>query len=265
MGPVVLAQVSLSFYAVTGAVVHAVLERLGHMVELREGPHEEMFPLLGEGSVDLLAAVWLPEGHAAYWSKYGSNAREVATLYDGAHFFWGVPDYLPREKVSSIADLATPEIAATMSRTIQGIGMGATISVLSQKAVVEYGLDKLGYTFRSGSQAEWIAAYLTAIGTQSWLVFPSWAPQYLNYGGKIRPIDDPRTVLGGVNRAVLVSPRERWSALPPRTQQVLSRIQLGIDGVTEMDWLVNARAMTPREAALQWMGGNRQRVDRWFV
>jgi glycine betaine/proline transport system substrate-binding protein len=50
MGPVVLAQVSLSFYAVTGAVVHAVLQQLGHMVEVREGPHEEMFPLLGEGS-----------------------------------------------------------------------------------------------------------------------------------------------------------------------------------------------------------------------
>ena len=124
MGPVILAQVSLSFYAVTGAVVHAVLERLGHLVEVREGSHEEIFPLLGDGSVDLLAAVWLPEGHAAYWSKYGSNAREVTTLYDGAHFFWGVPDYVPREKVSSIADLATPEIAATMSRTIQGIGMG---------------------------------------------------------------------------------------------------------------------------------------------
>jgi glycine betaine/proline transport system substrate-binding protein len=48
-------------------------------------------------------------------------------------------------------------------------------------------------------------------------------------------------------------------------EEVLSRIQLGIDGVTEMDWLVNARTMTPPEAALQWMSGNRQRVDRWFV
>src|SRR5215470_16836797 len=51
-----------------------------------------------------------------------------------------------------------------------------------------------------------------------------------------------------------------WSALFPRTQQVLSRIQLGIEGVTEMDWLVNARAMTSREASVavderQWAKG----------
>ena len=47
--PVVLGQVYLSFYAVTGAVVHEVLERLGHTVEVREGPREQIFPLLGEG------------------------------------------------------------------------------------------------------------------------------------------------------------------------------------------------------------------------
>jgi probable HAF family extracellular repeat protein len=67
--PIVLGQVTLSFYAVTGAVVHEVLERLGHSVEVRQGPHEEMFPLLGQGAIDLMAAVWLPEGHAAYWAR----------------------------------------------------------------------------------------------------------------------------------------------------------------------------------------------------
>lgn len=63
--PVMLGQVSLSFYAVTGAVVQEVLERLGHPVQLRTGPHDEMFPLLGQGSIDVMAAAWLPAGHAA--------------------------------------------------------------------------------------------------------------------------------------------------------------------------------------------------------
>jgi hypothetical protein len=51
LGPVSLGHVSLSFYAVTGAVIHAVLRRLGHAVEDREGLHEEMFALLGAGSI----------------------------------------------------------------------------------------------------------------------------------------------------------------------------------------------------------------------
>jgi glycine betaine/proline transport system substrate-binding protein len=133
--PVVLGQVSLSFYAVTGAVVHEVLERLGHSVELRTGAHDQMFPLLGEGSIDLMAAAWLPEGHAAYWARHGTHALEVARLYTGAHFFWAAPSHVPQAEVASIADLAKPHVAARMSRQIQGIGPAATITTVSQTAV----------------------------------------------------------------------------------------------------------------------------------
>src|SRR5262249_52535758 len=157
---------------------HEVLERLKHPVTLREGPHEKIFPQLGEGAIDLLAAAWLPEGHRAYWEKYGKNAVEVATLYEGARFFWGVPGYIPKSEVASIAGLATPAVARRMTRLIQGIGGGAAISTLSQEAVREYGLDKLGYTFRTGTPAEWTAAYQDAIRDRSWIVFPTWAPQY---------------------------------------------------------------------------------------
>src|SRR5262245_56425857 len=69
---VTLGQVSLTFYAVAAAVVHEILERLGHAVVVRKGSHEQMFPLFGAGAVDIMAAVWLPEGHAAYWSRYGT-------------------------------------------------------------------------------------------------------------------------------------------------------------------------------------------------
>src|SRR5262245_20972006 len=81
---VTLGQVSLTFYAVVGAVVHETLARLGHTVVVREDAHERMFPLLGAGAVDLMAAAWLPGGHADYWRQYGGQAMEVATLYEGA-------------------------------------------------------------------------------------------------------------------------------------------------------------------------------------
>jgi glycine betaine/proline transport system substrate-binding protein len=262
--PIVLGQVQLSFYAVTGAVVHEVLERLGHSVEVRQGPHEEMFPLLGQGAIDLMAAVWLPEGHAAYWARYGMAAEEVAKLYDGARFFWTVPDYVPESEVASIADLAKPSVAERMTKLIQGIGPGATITAVSQKAVGEYGLDALGYSLRPGTPAEWTGAYTAAVSERRWIVFPTWAPQYLNRGGKLRPLKDPRGVLGGINHAALVGPRDRVRAIPPRTRAVLGRIDLGLDGVTEMDWLVNVEKKKPREAARTWMKANETRVAGWL-
>ncbi len=262
--PIILGQVSLSFYAVTGAVVHEVLKRLGHSVEVRQGPHEEMFPLLGQGAIDLMAAAWLPEAHAAYWARYGAGAEEVAKLYDGARFFWAVPDYVPQSEVTSIADLAKPSVARRMTKPIQGIGTGATITTVSQKAVGEYGLDAVGYSLRPGTPAEWTGAYDAAVAERRWIVFPTWAPQYLNRGGKLRPLQDPRGVLGGINHAALVGPRDRLQVIPPATRAVLARIDLGLDGVTEMDWLVNVEKKTPREAARVWIKDNQSRVAGWL-
>jgi glycine betaine/proline transport system substrate-binding protein len=261
---IVLGQVSLSFYAVTGAVVQEVLERLGYTVLVREGPHEAMFPLLGSGEIDVMAAAWLPEGHAAYWARYGANAEQVATLYEGARFFWAVPDYVPAAEVASIADLAKPAVAAKMIKSIQGIGTGAAITTLSQRAVTEYGLDAAGYTLRPGTAREWIAAYEAARVQGRWIVFPTWAPQYLNRDGKLRPLRDPQGVLGGINHAALVAPRERLQAFGPPLYTVLKRISLGLDGVTEMDYLINVGGLTPREAARQWMRKNEDRVAGWL-
>ena len=260
---VTLGQVSLSFYAVTGAVVHEVLERLGHRVEVRQGPHEEMFPQLAAAAIDLMAAAWLPEGHAAYWDRYGAQAMEVATLYEGARFFWAVPRYVPADAVASMADLAKPAVAERMTRLIQSVGAGATITTVSGRAVAEYGLASAGYLVRPGTPAEWIEAYQKAFAERRWIVFPTWAPQFLNRRGDLRPLDDPRGVLGGLNRAALVAPRAAFQALPERTRQVLSRISLGLDGVTEMDWAVNVDKQTPRDAARAWLRANATRVGEW--
>ncbi|MEO0868553.1 MAG: glycine betaine ABC transporter substrate-binding protein [Cyanobacteria bacterium J06642_11] len=50
-----LGQVGLSFYAVTGGVVQELLERDGYAVEVTEGSHSDIFPMLGEGEVDILS------------------------------------------------------------------------------------------------------------------------------------------------------------------------------------------------------------------
>jgi len=41
-------------------------------------------------------------------------------------------------------------------------------------------------------------------------------------------------------------------------------MDLGIDGVTEMDWFVNVEKKMPREAARTWMNANKSRVAGWL-
>ena len=39
---------------------------------------------------------------------------------------------------------------------------------------------------------------------------------------------------------------------------------VGLDGVTEMDWMVNVESRTPRDAARIWLRANEQRVSVWL-
>lgn len=74
----------------------------------------------------------------------------------------------------------------TMNLSIQGIGAGAAITRLSEIAMDEYNLEELGYRFQPGSQGEWIAAHDAALAQRQRFIFPTWTPQYLNNGGRLR-------------------------------------------------------------------------------
>ena len=71
-------------------------------------------------------------------------------------------------------------------------------------------------------------------------------------------------VLGRPNRASLVGPRERFQTLPEATRAALRRIDLDLDGVTEMDWLANVGKQTPHDAVRAWMRVNEGRVPDWL-
>lgn len=135
---VVMGQINLSFYAVTAAVVHEVLDRLGHRVEVRSGSHGEMFPALGKGEIDILVAAWLPSGHAVYWEQYGKDSMQLATLYSNAQIYWSVPLYVPASQVSSVADLKKPEVAQKMVKVIRGTAPDSGLVIGSRKIMEKY-------------------------------------------------------------------------------------------------------------------------------
>ena len=96
-----LGQVGLSFYAVVGAIVQEVLEQDGYKVEVTSGSHGDIFPKLGAGEVDILAAAWLPDGHAPLYAKVKDVTFIAGELYDNARLYWAVPDYVPADLVRS--------------------------------------------------------------------------------------------------------------------------------------------------------------------
>jgi glycine betaine/proline transport system substrate-binding protein len=264
-GKVRLGQIGISFYAVTAGVIQEVLERMGHTVEVSQGSHGQIFPRLGAGEVDLFVAAWLPHGHAVYWDQYKDRAVELAVLYQGARFYWMVPTYIPESAVASVADLNKPDVLMRMDRQIPGTGPDSGLMIQSAKMMTAYGLDTAGYVLQPGPPARWIDNYERATREGRWFVMPLWKPQFINKVGNMRPIDEPKGILGEPNAGTLVASKDWVAHAPPRTVAVLRRIQLGLDAVAEMDYRVNKENMTPRDAARAWMAGHREVVDEWLT
>jgi glycine betaine/proline transport system substrate-binding protein len=80
----------------------------------------------------------------------------------------------------------------------------------------------------------------------------------------MRPIEEPRHLLGPANTGTLVAAKQWVSQAPHGTIAVLKNMRLGLDAVAEMDYMVNVQKMTPRDAARSWMQNNARTVERWF-
>jgi glycine betaine/proline transport system substrate-binding protein len=251
-----LGQVGLSFYAVVGGIVQEVLEQDGYEVEVTTGSHGDIFPKLGAGEVDILAAAWLPDGHAPLYAKVNDVTFIVGELYGDARLYWAVPDYVPADLVRSIDDLKKPDVAAQMDKRIRGIGATSGLMVGASKISEAYGLNAAGYEVTPGEAKDWIANFKQAVAEQRWLIMPLWQPQWINAAYKIRVLDEPKGIYGKGDTAVLLGHETLKGKLSPATLDRLASITLSIDAVTQMDLWVNVDGLTPRDAAKRWLAAN---------
>lgn len=261
--PLIIGQVSLSFYAASAAVVKAVLLRLGHPLTSIEANHPDIYKRLAKGEVDILVASWLPNAHGKLQEPLADQLVEAATLYEGAKLYWSVPAYVPIEEVRTIDDLKKPEVAARMDKDIVGVGPGSGLMNSSQDVMESYGLKMSGYTLRVAPATEWTAKLADAFTEKKWMVMPLWQPQYLNAVYPLRVLEDPKHIFG-VDRAVVVVRKETWEQLPLRTQTVLGRVHLGIPTATELERRMVVDHMSAEKVAQDWMKANPEVIEAWF-
>jgi len=261
---VVIGHVNLSFYEATAAVFQNVLERSGYNVAMKKGPHSVMYPLLSEGEFDLFVAAWLPNTHQQYWEEYSKDLTLVTPLYSDAKLFWAVPEYVPESAVKSVADLAKPEVAAKMEKTIRGPGADSGLMMRSKKLMEHYGLSKAGYELSPGKAKDWIDAFNANIEAKNWFVMPLWQPQYLNKVADLRILEEPENILGEADTAWLVAHKSANAKIPRHIFDILKRMEFTVKWITELDYLVNVEGFSPREAARIWMTQHPYTVDYWI-
>ncbi|MEO1490538.1 MAG: glycine betaine ABC transporter substrate-binding protein [Pseudomonadota bacterium] len=261
--PFVIGQIGLSFHAAATAVLTEVLKDLGHTVEIREAPHEEMFRMHQAGEVDLVCSAWLPDSHQVYIAPYEAEIEKLGVIYT-PYCIWGVPTYAPAD-LTSVEDLARPDIASQFRKLIQGINPGAGISRFSRQMVDDYGLATLGFHFENGSLDDCTGAFLDTIESEELAVVPLWRPQWLHNEVEMRELQDPRGLLGGQDDATLVLRSDAKAKLSATGLQFLRNVSVGNTGVSEIDHAMCRNGVAPGDAARAWISRNQSLIESWIA
>jgi glycine betaine/proline transport system substrate-binding protein len=257
-------KITLTNWADTQAVVYTakyVLEtKLQQPVTLVNADIGIQYQGIARGDVDLMLGAWLPVTHGAYYTRYKNDMVDMGVIYSGAKIGWAVPDYVPENEVSSIADLNKPEVKSKLNGSIQGIEPGAGEMVASEKTLKEYDLS--GYNLVRASEAGMLTALSRAYQSKSWIVATVWSPHWLWQKWKMRYLKDPKGTLGG-DEQIHGFASKQFAGKYPRADVFIRHFKLTLADVEAIELEGNA-TNDWNVAAKKFVDAHPEKVEEWL-
>ena len=213
---------------------------------------------VARGKLDLMLMAWLPKTHDKYWQKVSDRVLDLGTMYSG-RIGWVVPDYVPKQRISSISDLSDPKVANGFNNTVQGIDPGSGLMQASEKALNIYDLSDLKLISASG--AAMTAVLDRAINDDQWVVVTGWTPHWMFARYKLRFLKDPKSAFGG-QEGIHAIARLGLDKDHPKVVAFLTRFKLS-DG--ELDaMLLDAQNTSTEKAVNNYIANNKKQIDYWM-
>lgn len=233
-------------------------DELGHDVTLTLVDVALQYQGVARGDLDAMLMAWLPDTHDDYYSQFGDQLVDLGPIYTGARLGWVVPAYVPESDVSSIADLAEPDVAARFQREIFGIDPGAGLTRLSEGALAAYGLDR--YNLVTSSGAAMTAMIERAHLREQWIVGTAWRPHWMFQTWDLRFLDDPEQALGGLERVHALVRRGLYKEHPD-VVAFLSRFFIELEELEEA--MSRAEETSYEQAIDEYIAENPRRLRYW--
>ncbi len=245
--------------AVTRLAATILQDRLQQPVELVLLDIGIQYQGLANGDIDAMLMAWLPLTHKPYMEKVGHQVVDLGPLYTRARLGWVVPDYIPEDQLSSIADLKDREVMRKLGKQIHGIDPGAGLMQASEKAIDVYGLNN--YRLISSSGAGMTAALTRAIKRKKWIVVTGWSPHWMFARWKLRYLQDPKLALGGRERIHALVRKDFYQDFPVEVTEFLSRMFIPME---ELESLIAKATDSSYETAVNdYIKQHPNRVNYW--
>ncbi|CAB3637840.1 glycine betaine ABC transporter substrate-binding protein [Paraburkholderia phenoliruptrix] len=215
---------------------------------------------VARGDLDIMVGGWLPVTHGTYYAKYKNDMDDVGIIYTGGKNGWAVPTYVPESEVSSIADLAKPEVKSKLNSTIQGIEPGGGLMQASEKTIKAYDLN--GYTLQSSSEAGMLASVSRAYQSKQWIVATVWSPHWLFQKWQMRYLKDPKGTLGGEEQIHAFASKQFASKFP-RADVFFKHFKLTLADVESIEYQGNS-TNDYATAAKKFVDAHPEKVKAWL-
>ncbi|HET7314159.1 glycine betaine ABC transporter substrate-binding protein [Salinisphaera sp.] len=235
-------------------------KRTDYNVELTMASIGVQYQGVAKGDLDAMLMAWLPDTHAAYWKKVKDQVKDLGPLYEGAQLGWVVPDYVPKDKLNSIADLKKDSVKAKLDGKIQGIDPGAGLMQLSKKAMKAYGLND-DYRLVSASGAAMTAALARAEDRKEWIVVTGWTPHWMFGKWDLRFLKDPKGTLGAGQHIDAVV-RQGFVDDYPQVASLLHNMHIPLKQLQAA--MYNARQTSYEKAISKFIEQHPDEVNSWF-
>lgn len=175
----------------TAHLLKAILEKDGYTVDIKAFDAATGYTAVAEGDADFLTDTWLPVTHADYLDKYGDKMDSLGCWYDNAKLTIAVNEDSPAKTIEDLGKMADE-----YDNTIVGIEPGAGLTKQTkEKAIPEYGLDKMNYT--TSSTPAMLAAIKKSQADGTNIAVTLWRPHWAYAAFPMRDLEDPKGAMGG--------------------------------------------------------------------
>lgn len=280
--------------AIAHLIQEVVVSRMGGEAELVPGDNAAIFAAMdaGKGDIDVHPDVWLPN-QKSFTDKYVDGTGNVAlseNAYEGKQSFCVSKDFSEANGVTSIFDLARPEIASLMDADGNGKGEiwvgapGWASANVNEVKVRDYGLlpfmdpvradqsvmtATVGDSIKKGIGYAFYCYSPHAIWFQHDVVRleePAFDPEMYK---AIQPSEDPnwyensKVMTEDALKAVQIAYSKSLSERSPAIAELLQNIQLTGEDVSNFAFQIEG-GKDAADVAKEWVEENSERVDGWL-
>ncbi|MFP4113947.1 MAG: glycine betaine ABC transporter substrate-binding protein [Spirochaetota bacterium] len=216
------------------------------------------------GDQDAFMEAWLPTLHASYMDEYGDDLVDLGVVFQGTQNGLVVPTYMIDDGVTTVSDLADPEVVDQLDGRITGIDAGAGIMITTEEDVMPaYGLDEAGLELVPSSGPAMMAALESAVENEEYIVVTGWEPHSMFGYFDLAFLEQDEEQVWSTGNIHLIG-RRNLEDDKPELAQFLSNMELTNPEIGSLMVAIRESNLDTLEAAREWKQENENVWSDWI-